>query len=180
MRAPRAQGVDPEIEEARARLIGKPKGLYAFVAVLGAVPACVFGFIAFARGPLVARLELFGAGSAASSFTATGESYSLWATLDGDWRSVGGGKTNRGVMPVVYEVDLVQGGKVIGHVQADTHHRAGYGLKYCSMEPDCEVMLTKLPELPPGLVEVRAKGVPNPAVTHVGDMSLNVRRDRFF
>jgi hypothetical protein len=170
---------DPELVEAKRKL-RNPKAMIAagvILALVGVLAAMLF----FNRGDLLVRAELGGPGQAVVQLASGAEGLELWASLDGHWTQGGDSKVERKIVPVRYEVDFVQAGRVVKHLSLDTREPqvGGYQL-VCSFAPDCDILLAELPPLPPGPVEVRVTGQPRSDVTEIEDMSLEVRAATWF
>ena len=131
------------------------------------------------RGKLIATASLHGPGKATTTFSATGRKLTLWADTDAKWNGSKNSKPN-----VAYEIDVKQGGKVLGHVSCSTDDRGGTSVcgthtnTFGSHSADCEMLLgCSLPPLPAGEIELAVTGSTGPNVTSTTNMSLNVRAD---
>lgn len=172
---------DPTILEEQRRLRRPTWQMFVFFGVLGAIPLTVlFGFLVLGTGELIVTAPLRGAGAAEARFVANGESLALWASLDGSFSRNAGSKTLNKILPVHYEVDVIQNGKLLHHLSIDTQVGRGNQKLHCTMAPDCEVYLEDLPRLGPGPVLLKVRGTPREDVTDVKDMSLQVRKGTFF
>lgn len=148
---------------------------YLGLAVVAALVACG------CRGKLLARAELRAPGTATVRFVpAPKERYRLWADTEGIWTG-----PDETPFPVAYDVQVKQGGKVLGRVACDSRTSSG---GVCGGESnlfgehtgDCEYKLTcELPDLGGGEVALEVRGYfPEPGrVKRVRDMSLMVRKD---
>ena len=171
---------DPELAQAKRKL-RNPKAMIAagviFVLVVGGLAVTLLPH----RGDLLGRAELRGPGQAVVRLPSGAEGVELWASLDGHGLQPGEAKIEHKIIPVRYEVDLVQAGQVVKHLSLDTREPqvGGYEL-VCSFAPDCDLLLAELPPLPPGPVEVRVTGQPRSDVTELEDMSLEVRAATWF
>ena len=147
-----------------------------------AVLTIFLGPLLFGRGELLASAGLHAAGTTTVAFQVPEDGLTLWASLDGDWTGAGheGSATRNDTLPIHYELDLVQSGRVVHHLAVDTQGPRLVEKRYCTMAPDCEILLMELPPLAKGPAELRVVGRPRADVTHVDDMSLNVRRATFF
>jgi hypothetical protein len=168
---------DPELVAQTRRLRLRPILLLAVIGVpllLGVGTLLLRG-----RGDVIKRIEIRSAGKTHASFYSTGDDLVLWATLDGAFSSSPSRSSNRGVLPVRYEIDVIQNAKVVRHLSLDTHQRS-VSVKYCSVAPDCEILLAPLPALPKGNVELAIETNPDPSVTRIDDLSLHVREEGTF
>lgn len=173
-----------EAMEEQAAAIRRPAwgtrigfGLFALV-FLGVFASPVL----FGRGKLIVAAPLRGAGSAEARFNSDGEPVELWASLDGSWTGTSGGrahKTLAKILPVHYEIDVVQGDQVVRHLSLDTQVGRPSQKLRCTVGSDCEVFIVDLP-VAAGPVLLRVAGTPREDVTEVTDMSLNVREGTFF
>ena len=171
---------DPELVEAK-RKMRNPKALIAAGAILAIAVGVLATILFFDRGDLLARAELHGPGRAVAQLPSGAEGFELWASLDGHWSRGGDSKTERKIVPVRYEVDLVQAGSVVQHLSLDTREPQVGGYKLvCTFAPDCDILLAESPPLPPGPVEIRVTGQPRSDVTEIKDMSLDVRATTWF
>jgi hypothetical protein len=129
------------------------------------------------RGDVVTTATLTAPGTAVARFTYA-KPVVLWAHAAGVW-----GGSGESILHAVYEIDVEQGGVVVGHVSCSTlksttsvcerQEHVASGIRR-----DCEVKLTcELPPLSPGAAVLRVTAsVGNPAhVTGIENLSLIVR-----
>lgn len=132
------------------------------------------------RGDVVTTAVLTAPGTSVARFTYA-KPVVLWAHGAGIW-----GGTATSMVQLVYEIDVEQGGVVVGHVSCATSSSI---TSICERETrvaggvrrDCEVKLScALPPLRPGAAVLRVTGsVGNPAsVTAIDNMSLVVRNQK--
>ncbi len=129
------------------------------------------------RGPLLARAELRGPGTAEARFLSTATPPELWVSLDGMWS---GGRYSK--LPIHFEIDVMHAGQSPGHIACDTG-TASYSVCGASRtvgsthSGDCEVRLEcQLPALPPDAdVTLRVTGSRAGPIETIVDMSLLVR-----
>lgn len=131
------------------------------------------------RGKKLGTAELHGPGLAETMIQASGKKkLALWADLDGKW--TGSDNSN---MEIVYEVDVLQNGKPLGHLSCST---ADSSTRVCgtvmtvndSHDADCELALPcKVPPVAAGDVIFKVKATLGSNAKSVRKMSLNVRED---
>jgi hypothetical protein len=128
------------------------------------------------RGKILATAELPGPGKLVTVTLRSPGKVALWADTDGKWHD--GDK-----MPVHFTIEVVSGGKSIGHVECNSQDAA---TSVCGTEvtvndehsANCELkMPCKLPPLPPGDVLLHVRADPGPNVESVKRIALNVRQD---
>ncbi len=170
---------DPELAAETSRALGGRRRAVIAIVGVAVLGAAIASPLLFGRGTLVARAGIRVAGGSSVASFAGGERLVLWATLDGSYRGSAGSKTLRKILPVHYEIDLRQNGKLLHHLAVDTQVRRPVQSLYCTIAPDCEVLLQDLPALPSGPIQLRATATPRADVTSVVDLSLNVRRPGF-
>ncbi len=129
------------------------------------------------RGDRIAGVAMLAPGTGEARFTSD-KTLSLWSDWSGEWE--GGTKSH---LPLAYEIEVLQGGAVVGKVSCDTKsirqsvcsggssifgHRTGA----CEDEMKCD-----LPDTKPGEITLRVTGrLLDPAKTKkVHKMHLNVR-----
>lgn len=172
---------DPTLVEEQRRLRRPTWQMLLFFGLLGALPlGVVLAFTVGGTGELIVTAPLEGAGSAEARFVATGKPVALWASLDGSFTRNAGSKALNKILPVHYEVDVIQNGKPVHHLAIDTQAKRPSQKLICSIAPRCEVYLEDLPPLAPGPVLLKVQGSPRDDVTRVADMSLLVRKGTFF
>lgn len=172
---------DPSVLEAQRRIRRPTVGMIVFFAVLLAVPAALLLVpLLFGTGELIVTAPLAAAGSAEARFVATGKPVALWASLDGAFSGSAGSKTLNKILPVHYEIDVLHDGQLVRHLTIDTQRGRPQQKIVCTMAPDCEVYLEDLTGLPAGPVLLKVQGKPAENVTHVRDMSIQVRKATFF
>jgi hypothetical protein len=177
-----------ELPETDPAVLAEQKKLrrptWAIVAFFALVVIAPVGFLIFSlvggRGELIVTARLKSAGTSEARFVATGQTVALWAQLDGSFSRNAGSKTLNKILPVAYEIDVIQGGKVLRHLSIETQTPRPSQKLFCSVAPDCEIYLEDLRDLPSGPVLLRVRGTPRADVTRVEDMSLNVRKGTFF
>lgn len=116
-------------------------------------------------------------GTGETRFT-TDKAIALWSDYGGEWE--GGSKSH---LPLAYDIEVLQGGAVVGKVSCDTRSVrqsvcSGGSSIFGKRTGACEVELKcDLPETKPGEVTLRVTGrLPDPAkVKKVYKMHLNVR-----
>lgn len=130
------------------------------------------------RGKLVATASLRNAGAVDIKFRPPGKKLVLWADTDMKWK---GPKTSK--PDVSYEIEIMQGGKVVNKVSCSTNERAGTSI--CGShsnimgthDADCEIELAcSFPALS-GEVELHVVGKTGPNVISSQKMSLNIREE---
>jgi hypothetical protein len=134
-------------------------------------------FLAGCRGELLATAKLPGPGIADARFTA-GREVELWSDFAGKWEG-----RYRSAMPLAYDLDVFQGGLLVGQVEcttasASTRVCGSYTYVKGSHDGDCEVRMScELPALGAGEVLLRVTGrlAAPERVELVRNMSLNVR-----
>ncbi|HEY1694498.1 MAG TPA: hypothetical protein VGG39_20150 [Polyangiaceae bacterium] len=128
------------------------------------------------RGKVLGTAELHGPGTADAHFTSTGAPVVLWADTDGKWH---GGQHSH--FAVHYEIDVLSGGKNVGHVACDTKDSSE---SVCGVEVsdgnehhgDCELKLAcQLPAIPAGPADLHVTATIGAGTSDVKKMSVNVR-----
>lgn len=131
------------------------------------------------RGKLIATATLHAPGKATTTFSASGRKLSLWADTDAKWK---GPKSSKPM--VAYEIDVKQGGTILGHVSCSTEDRGGTSVcgsvtnTFGTHNADCEIQLgCSLPPLPAGEIELAVTGTTGANVISITNLSLNVRAE---
>jgi hypothetical protein len=159
------------VDRNRPKPNSSPRAARILCSLLGA------GLLVACRGDVVTTAVLTAPGTVTARFTFA-KPVALWAHAAGVW-----GGSGQSMLQVVYEIDVEQGGVVVGHVSCSTSKST---TSVCEREQsvpggirrDCEVKLVcELPPLSPGAVVLRVTGsVGNPAhVTSLDNLSLVVR-----
>jgi hypothetical protein len=136
--------------------------------------------LAGCRGELLATAKLNGPGTAETRFT-TSKAVDLWSDFDGSWEAHSSSRYS--APPLNYDVQVVQGGNVVGQVSCTT---VGTTQRVCggftrvgsSFSGNCEFRMScSLPAVQAGEVVLRVTGryAEPERIKSVSSMSLNVR-----